>query len=187
MADRELLAILLGSGTRGMSALDVAASVLMAFGGIGGVAQALPEELTDHPGVGPAKAATLAAAFELGQRAANAVGEGVVLRTEDDVIHAARSALTGQRRERLLVLVCDAGNRLRRQVVVSEGSVDGAMVPVREILNAVLRHDGRAFALAHNHPNGDPHPSAADNAATEQVRAAATLVGLRFLGHVVVS
>jgi len=61
------------------------------------------------------------------------------------------------------------------------------MVPVREILNAVLRHDGRAFALAHNHPSGDPEPSDADRQATDDVKAAATVAGLRFLGHVVVA
>jgi DNA repair protein RadC len=87
----------------------------------------------------------------------------------------------------LLVLVCDAANRLRRRVVVSEGSVDRSLLPVREILNAVLRHDGRAFAIAHNHPNGDPTPSEADRRATDEVRAAGGVAGLRFLGHVVVA
>jgi DNA repair protein RadC len=71
--------------------------------------------------------------------------------------------------------------------VVSEGSVDRSLVPVREILNAVLRHDGRALALAHNHPNGDPTPSDADCRATEHVKAAAGIAGLRFLGHVIVA
>jgi DNA repair protein RadC len=71
-------------------------------------------------------------------------------------------------------------------VVVSEGSIDRSLVPVREILNAVLRHDGRAFAIAHNHPGGDPEPSGSDVQTTSEVRQAATVVGLRFLGHVVI-
>ena len=91
------------------------------------------------------------------------------------------------RRERVMVLVCDAANRLRRTVIVSEGSIDRSLVPVREILNAVLRHDGRAFAIAHNHPSGNPEPSEADRRATAEVRDAASVVGLRFLGHVVVA
>ena len=85
------------------------------------------------------------------------------------------------------MLVCDTSNRLRQRVVVSEGSIDRALVPVREILNAVLRHDGRAFAIAHNHPGGDPKPSEADRRATAAVKDAARMVGLRFLGHVVVA
>ena len=65
--------------------------------------------------------------------------------------------------------------------------MDRALVPVREILNAVLRHDGRAFAVAHNHPSGDPSPTEADMTATALVLAGARAVGLRFLGHVVVA
>ncbi len=110
-----------------------------------------------------------------------------MLRSAADVADVAMRELAGLRRERVLVLVCDAANRLRRTVVVSEGSIDRSLVPTREILNAVLRHDGRAFALAHNHPSGDPNPSAADREATAAVAAAAKVVGLRFLGHVVIA
>jgi DNA repair protein RadC len=99
----------------------------------------------------------------------------------------ARDALSGVRRERVLVLVCDGANQLRHTVTVSEGSIDRALVPVREIVNAVLRHDGRAFALAHNHLSGDPEPSEADIRATRDMKTAASAVGLRFLGHVVVA
>jgi DNA repair protein RadC len=72
-------------------------------------------------------------------------------------------------------------------VAVSDGSIDKSLVPVREVLNAVLRHDGRAFAIAHNHPGGNTEPSPADVRATSAVREAAAVVGLRFLGHVMVS
>ena len=85
-----------------------------------------------------------------------------------------------------VVLVCDTANQLRRVVRVSEGSIDRAFLPVREILNAVLRHDGRAFAVAHNHPSGDPTPGPDDIRSTDRLRAAARMVGLRFLDHVVV-
>jgi DNA repair protein RadC len=90
-------------------------------------------------------------------------------------------------RERAVVLVCDASNQLRRVVPVSQGSIDRALLPVREILNAVLRHDGRAFAVAHNHPSGDPTPGMEDCRATDDLWAAAGVVGLRFLEHVVVA
>ena len=95
--------------------------------------------------------------------------------------------MQGARRERVIVLVADAANRLQRTVVVSEGAIDRSLVPVREILNAVLRHDGRAFAIAHNHPSGDATPSDADGRDTADVAAAARAAGLRFLGHVVVT
>ncbi len=186
LTERELLALVLRNGAKGMSALDLAGELLAEYGTLRALAAARPEELAMQPGVGPAKAAALVAAFQLARRAE---GEDALvrLRGPEDVARVARWELDGARRERLLVLVCDAANRVRRTVIVSEGSVDRSLVPVREILNAVLRHDGRSFALAHNHPNGDPEPSESDRRATEEVKAAAAVAGLRFLGHVVVA
>jgi len=186
LTERELLALVLRNGTRGMSALDLAAELLAEYGGLSALAAARPEELAARPGIGAAKAAALVAAFQLARRT-DAGNEPTVLRRPDDVALVARRELEGARRERVLVLVCDAANRLRHTVVVSEGAIDRSMVPVREILNAVLRHDGRGFALAHNHPSGDPEPSDADRQATDDVKAAAKVAGLRFLGHVVVA
>jgi DNA repair protein RadC len=186
LSERELLALVLRHGRRGESALDLATSLLGEYGGLSALASARPEELATKSGVGAAKAAALVAAFQLGRRVG--LDEAPhVLRTPSDVTEVARRELAGLRRERVLVLVCDAANRLRRSVIVSEGSIDRSLVPVREILNAVLRHDGRAFAIAHNHPSGSPEPSEADHRATAQVRDAAGVVGLRFLGHVIVA
>lgn len=187
LSERELLALVLRNGTRGVSALDLASELLAEYGSMGALAVALPEELAMRKGVGPAKAAALVAAFQLGRRAMSSADQGVVLRGGDDVARVARRLLAGLRRERVLVLVCDSANRLRRTVVVADGSIDRSLVPVREILNAVLRNDGRAFALAHNHPSGDPDPSDADRMATAEVAVGAKTAGLRFLGHVVVA
>lgn len=184
LSEQELLALLIGSGTRGVSATDLAVSLLAEYGGLCGLAAARPEELATRTGVGLAKASSLVAAFELGRRTHHP-DEAPVIRSAEDVALIARRELDGQRRERVLVLVCDSGNRLRQTVIVSEGSIDRSLVPVREILNAVLRHDGRAFAIAHNHPGGDPEPSASDARATSEVRQAASIVGVRFLGHLV--
>ena len=186
LSERELLAILLGNGTRGASAIDLAGSLLAEYGSLAALASARPEELAARSGIGAAKAASLVAAFELGRRADDH-DDAIVLRRPDDVARAARRELAGLRRERVLVLVCDAAHRLRHMVAVSEGSIDRSLVPVREILNAVLRHDGRAFAIAHNHPSGNPVPSRSDARATAEVRDAATVVGLCFLGHVLVT
>ncbi len=187
LTERELIALVLRNGTKGISALDLAAELLAEYGGLGALAAARPEELATRRGVGAAKAAALVAAFHLARRADGPADEPVVLRSADDVARVAVREFDGVRRERVLVMICDAANRLRRTVVVSEGSIDRSLVPVREILNAVLRHDGRAFALTHNHPSGDPEPSEADRRATEEVKSAAKVAGLRFLGHIVVA
>lgn len=187
LTERELLALVLRSGSQGVSALDLASELLAEYGSMGALAVARPEELAMRKGVGPAKAAALVAAFQLGRRAVYVAEKGVVLRSGDDVARIARGLLAGLRRERVLVLICDGANRLRRTAVVAEGSIDRSVVPVREILNAVLRHDGRAFAMAHNHPSGESEPSDADRKATAAVAAGAKAAGLRFLGHVVVA
>ena len=187
LSERELLALVLRSGRRGESALDLAHALLAEYGGLAGMATAQPEELSNLPGIGPAKAAAIVAAFRLGALATTSIVDRPLLASPADVAEVVCRDLARLQRERVLVLVCNAANRLQRTVVVSEGSLDRSLVPVREILNAVLRHDGRAFAVAHNHPSGDPTPSDADCRASEAVAAAARAVGLRFLGHVVVA
>jgi DNA repair protein RadC len=187
LTERELLALVLRNGTKGISALDLAAVLLAEYGSLDALAAARPEELATRHGVGHAKAAALVAALTLGHRLTSAVDERPVLRTPADAAAIAVREIGVARRERVLVIICDAGNRLRRTAIVSEGSVDRSLMPVREILNAVLRHDGRAFALAHNHPGGTTEASDADQCAMNDLKAAARIVGLRFLGHVLVA
>jgi len=187
LSDSELLALLLGQGRPGASALEMAAELLAEHGGIAGLASARPEELSRRAGVGVAKAAAIIAAFHLGTRARNSPDAAPRLDGAADVVRIALPLFAGARVERLLVLVCDAQNRLRQKVFVAEGAIDQVAVPVREILNTVLRHDGRAFAVVHNHPSGDPAPSFDDRRATTLLIESARTVGLRFLDHVVIA
>lgn len=186
LSDRELLAIVLRNGRRGESAIELATALISEYGGLSGLASARPEELARRPGVGPAKAAAVVAALRLG-RLADRLDEPTVLRSAEDVAAVAMRELAGARRERVIVLVCDAANHLRHVVHVAEGAIDRSSFPVREILNAVLRHDGKAFAVAHNHPSGKAQPGDVDREATARLTAAAKAVGLRFLDHVVVA
>jgi DNA repair protein RadC len=186
LSAQELIALVLQSGRRGESALEVAAKLLSEYGGVSSLAGARQEELSAFPGIGEARAAALVASFRLG-RLGGSEDSPTTLRSAADAAAVAMAALADARRECVIVLVCDAANRLRRVVRVGEGSVDRSLVPVREILNAVLRHDGRAFAVAHNHPSGDPYPSEADVRATDDLRTGARTVGIRFLDHVVIA
>jgi DNA repair protein RadC len=186
LSNAELLALVLRQGRSGESALQLAARLLAEHGGIDRLASAGAEELAAFSGVGPAKAAALVAAFQLSR---NVGGEPLpeTVRRPDDLAVIARQELAGLRRERVLVLVLDAGNRVQRIVSLTDGSVDRSLLPVREVLNAVLRNDGTAFALAHNHPSGDLTPSPQDLHSTEAVALAAPIVGLRFLDHLIVT
>jgi DNA repair protein RadC len=186
LSDAELIALVLRQGRAGESALELAAGLLADYGGVDRLSTATAEELAARPGIGQAKAAALLASFQLGRR----LGRDPVppaVRRPDDLATFALRELTGLRRERVLVLVLDAGNRVQRVITLSDGSVDRSLLPVREVLNAVLRNDGVAFALAHNHPSGDLTPSRQDRLATEAIAMAARLVDLRFLDHLIVT
>lgn len=187
LSDAELLALVLRSGRRGESALHLATRLLADFGGVRRIATAGLEELAAYPGVGPAKAASLVGALNLAGRAARPEPKRTPIKRPEDLASVAAEELRGARRERVVVLVLDSGHRLKRVVRVSDGFLDRSSLLLREVFSAVLRHDGKAFALAHNHPSGDPTPSAEDRKATHDLGLAARTLGLRFLDHVVVT
>ncbi len=188
LADRELLALLLGSGRQGRDAVALAGELIAAHGGLRGLARADPQELVTLRGVGPAKAVRVAAAFQLARRVA---GTGDVIRrritTTADLAAVAAPMLRGLRYERVVVMVCDASGAVLRTTRLTEGATDRSLIPVRDVLALALTSGGASFGVAHNHPTGDPTPSAADRRATARLCEAAAAVGLRFLDHVVVT
>jgi DNA repair protein RadC len=185
LGDGELLALLLSTGTRGQGACELAAGLLRRFGSVAAIGRATAAELAGVAGIGPAKAASLVAGFELARRAG--AERPARLRSTADIAATAAPLLHGRTRERLVVVTCDAGLRVLGTDPVSDGAADCTLFPVREIIVAVLRRDGQSFALAHNHPSGDTTPSDEDVAATEAVAAAAAAAGLRLLDHLVIT
>lgn len=187
LSDRELLAILLHtSGVAGYGVLDLADRLIVEAGGLCALGRASVAELCRPAGIGPAKATIVVAALALSRRIdRQPVGDR--LHSSTAIAAAARPWLQARSRERAIVLTGDHRLRLLGIDVVSEGAADSAPLPIREVLAAVLRRDGAAFAVAHNHPGGDPAPSGADLAATARLRSAAAEVGLRFLDHVILA
>lgn len=187
LSDSELVAVLLATaGRRGATVIDLAKSLISEFGSIDRMSTASPADLSRTPGIGPAKATTICAAFELGRRASR-TDDAVVRLTSSSAIAAAAAPYLSGRRERLVVLSADNRLRLHGVDLISQGGATSASVPVREILAAVLRRDCTTFALAHQHPGGDPTPSDRDVRATGVVEQAARVTGLRLLDHVVVA
>jgi DNA repair protein RadC len=188
LSDRELLAIVLGTGTRGVGAHVLAEQLLNTYGSILDLARAHHTDLTAIPGMGLAKSCAVVSMFELGRRLPKRKIKPRPLLTSTQDLHAiVEPLLRGRSRERLVLLVCNALHRVIHCEVVTEGMADRATVPVREILTTVLRRDGYGFALAHNHPDDDPRPSLADIEATQRLRFAAAEIGLTFLDHIVVT
>jgi DNA repair protein RadC len=186
LSDAELIAVQLGSGHAGASALSVAQRLLADWGDIAALVSARPEDLARVKGVGAVKAARLASAFGIAMRLDAESAEARLFTSEDIAAHA-RPLIGRARTEQVAVLIADGGSRLKRTEIIASGTAKSCPMPVREIIATVLRHDGLTFAVAHNHPGGDPAPSAADPRATALLREAADTVGLRFLDHVVVT
>jgi DNA repair protein RadC len=152
---------------------------------VAAIARAHPADLTLVEGIGQATATRLVAAFHLARRAITEQPP-VRIESQQDIAAVATPLLRGRTRERLVVVVCNKRNRVIGCEIICEGSADRSLLPVREAIVAVLRRDGQTFALAHNHPSGDPTPSRDDVEATLHTRRAAEATGLRFIGHVVV-
>lgn len=186
LADRELLAILLGSGFHGTSAVDLAAQVISHCGDLTSLSRSEAHRLLAVPGIGPAKAARVAAAFDLVRRAA-AEPSRTRITSSSDLASVAAPLLRGHSRERLAVIVCDARGAVLRRTILTEGGTDHTLVPVREVITSVLTSGGASFGIAHNHPSGSLTPSPADLAATDHLCLAAETVGLRFLDHLIVT
>lgn len=184
LTDAELVAVLLSAGQVGESALHLAHRVLHSVGGVPGLARTHPEQLTSLGGIGPAKVARLMAALALPSR--RDPGAEVVVSCPADLVPVLRPLLSGLRHERMVVAVCDRRLRVRKVGVVADGGSAATPLLVRDVLATVLRNDGHAFAVAHNHPTGDPTPSDADLNASRRLSVAAGAAGLRFLGHLVI-
>lgn len=180
----ELLAILLGSGVRGRSAVDMGRDLL---GRAGSLNALLASDLADVPGLGPAKRARLVAALELARRC---LGEELSARTAlvspRDSAAFLKAQLAHKPYEVFACLFLDNRHRVLAFEELFRGTLDGASVHPREVVRASLKHNAAAVILAHNHPSGVSEPSAADRNITHQLRDALQLVGVRVLDHLVV-
>ncbi|MFI8302987.1 RadC family protein [Streptomyces sp. NPDC085927] len=189
LSDRELLALLLGAGVPGQDAVELAGQLIHRHGGLYALSRLPAHELAAGlPGIGPAKAARVAAAFQLGRRAAPpSPSARQRVRGSADLAMIAAPLLHGLRHERVVVVVCDGSGSVLRTAVLTEGATDRSLIPVRDVLALVLAAGGTSFGVAHNHPTGCTDPSEADRRATTRLAAGAAAVGLRFLDHVVVT
>jgi len=188
LSDAELLALLLRTGCRGADALAVASRLLEQHAGLLGLARSSRRELSSAAGIGPAKRATLRAAFELGRRlAAGRLLPGTTLRGPADVFRHFHPTLRDVPHERFLVVLLDGRHRLMRHEMVSQGTLTASLVHPREVFRPALRESAAALVLVHNHPSGDPTPSAEDREVTARLVRAGELLGVPVLDHVVIA
>jgi DNA repair protein RadC len=167
--------------------VQVAMEVLRHVGGVAGLANCGIEELCTVAGVGPAKAAQLKAAVELGRRTmAEPLSTGMRVTCSGDLFKHFHPALRDLKHELFKVVLLDAKNAVLKEATVSEGSLTLSIVHPREVFTLAVRESAAGVIFLHNHPSGDPTPSLEDRQLTDRLVAAGRLLGIRVLDHVIV-
>lgn len=187
LSDAELLAVMLRTGYRHCSALELARQLLEEFDGLAGLMRVERPRLLAWPGVGSAKYAQLRAALELARRQAlQVVRAGDVLTSPGETLRFLQYHLGSRSREVFCCIFLDS----QHQVLCCEdlffGTLDGAAVYPREVATRALQYQAAAVIFAHNHPSGVAEPSSADRRITERLTAALGLLDIRVLDHVIV-
>jgi len=184
LSSRELLALLVGAGSRRASVLDLADSLLAS--GLRGLAGRSLGELEAVRGLGRAKATRVLAALELGVRlASEGRGPTPCLRTPDDSARYLLPRYGARPVETFGLLALDVRHRLKKDAVVSVGCLTSSLVHPREVFQEAVVARAAALILFHNHPSGDPEPSAEDIALTRRLASAGTLMGIEILDHLI--
>ncbi len=187
MASSELIAILLGSGMRGKSVVELARELLHAFSGLDGLGEATVAELASVKGMGPAKAIQLKAAFTLAQRLSSQVSEQrPYIRGPLHAYLLVKDALERETRELFQELLIDTKGRHIRTETVAVGTLSEALVHPREVFYPAIRHKAASLILMHNHPSGDPEPSREDISLTERLVRTGELIGIKVDDHLII-
>ncbi len=183
----ELLAILLRTGLPGENAVRLAERLLSRFGGLSGLHRADFALLQAERGVGLAKAAQIKAALELAHRLMQADPDArPAISGPEDAAALVRYEMSALEQEQVRVLLLDTRNRLLAIRLVYQGSLNSAGVRVGELFKAAIRQNAAALILVHNHPSGDPTPSAEDVALTRQAVQAGKLLDVEVLDHLII-
>jgi len=188
LANAELIAILLRTGSSKESALTLASRLLGKFDGLAGVADASVEMLSSVPGIGIAKAAQIKAAVELGKRLASAAaGDRPAIRSPGDVAELLMERLRREKKEHLVALYLDARKRLICQpTTIFTGSLDKSVAHPREVFQGAVAHSAHSVIVVHNHPSGSAEPSRDDVALTKRLTASGEVIGVPVIDHVII-
>lgn len=184
---QELLAIVIGEGTRGSNALVVALGLLGEFGDLVVMGRAGVDEMRRVPGIGFARACRVVAAFELGKRfARESRTSGKSIKTPGDIARLFMDEMKHYDREHFKAAFLNTKNQVIKVVTVSIGSLNASIVHPREILKPAIAASAASIVLVHNHPTGDPSPSREDVEFTRRFARCGELIGIELLDHIVI-
>jgi DNA repair protein RadC len=186
LSDAELLAVLIGSGTRAVTAVDLAKRLLVEHRSLSMMAAKGVRELCRMKGIGSARGARILAAFEIGRRAATAPDTAVIVRSAEDIAALMMPRFRDVPRETFLAVLLDGANRVIQTVEISRGILNASLVHPREVFKEAVDHRAAAVIVVHNHPSGDPQPSTADENVTHQLVEAGKVLGIPVLDHLII-
>jgi DNA repair protein RadC len=186
LGDNELVALVIGNGSRRGNALSVANALLAAHGGLHGLTRCGADDLIRIAGIGRARAAQILAALELGRRTlAHAPGARLRIRGPRDAAAYLMPRFGSRAVEQFGIMLLDAKHRVMRTAVLSVGTLNSSIVEPREVFREAAIGGATAIVIFHNHPSGDPTPSPDDVALTRRLVAAGSLIGIDVVDHVV--
>jgi DNA repair protein RadC len=189
LSDAELMAILIGSGTKNETAVAIAQRILSsANNNLNELGKFSLKDFTKTKGIGQAKGVTIMAALELGRR--RKISEAInrkQITSSNDVIELFQPLLADLPHEEFWVLLLNRANRIIERVRISEGGFTATIVDIRKIMRTALDHQAIGIILCHNHPSGNNHPSDDDQRITQKLKQAASTLDISLLDHVIIT
>lgn len=188
LSDAELLAILIGSGTTKVTAVDLAKRMLIDFNGLNEIASKNSFELSKMKGIGLARSARIVAAFELGRRQNHkAVTKKIQFKSPEDIFQYYYPKVQNLKFEIFAILLLNGNNSLIQDIQITKGTLTSSLVHPREVFKTAIDNLAAAMILLHNHPSGEPSPSLEDKRITQQLLSASELLGIPILDHVIIA
>ncbi|WP_033445779.1 RadC family protein [Ornithinibacillus scapharcae] len=187
LSNQELIAILLGSGTKDESVMALANRVLMHFEGLKLLKDATIEELTAIKGVGVAKGVLILSALEIGKRLSQyKPAERYVIRSPEDGADYLMEELRNLNQEHFVVIFLNTKNQIIHRQTIFIGSLNASIVHPREVYREAVKRSAASIIVAHNHPSGDPTPSQEDIHVTRRLAESGKMIGIELLDHLVI-
>lgn len=186
LSDAEILAVFFGTGRQGLSAVELGRELMSRFGSLRNLSRASVAELTTIDGIGPAKAAQLAAVFEFGRRLSREAIADLPVTSPEEVYALVGASMQCLSQESVRVILLNHRKHLIKVEEVFVGTGNESFANPPEILRRAISHAAHSLILVHNHPTGDPTPSHADREVTRRMEKACRAVGIEFLDHMII-
>lgn len=184
--DAELLAIILGMGTRNLNALELAQSIMIKYKALRYLKDASLEELLEERGIGPAKAVSIKAAIEMGRRMSQDIQQKRYIKSPDDVKDIVMEEMRYFDKEHFRVIYLDRKGGIIHMQDISIGGLYSSIVHPREVFKAAVKKSAASVILVHNHPSGDPTPSKEDMEVSRRLIEAGNILGISILDHIII-